>query len=50
MSVASSVARSDAEVPAGLTPVSAMEVASLLIDILTRGIGEGFVLITWKET
>ena len=43
------MARSDAEVPAGLTPVSAMEVVGLLINIFTGGTVEGFVLTTWKE-
>ena len=42
--------RSDADVVAGLTPVSAVEVVGLLMDILTRGSVGGFVLTSWKET
>ena len=44
--MASSVARSVADVVAGLTPVSAVEVVALLMEILTTGSAEGFVPTT----
>ena len=47
--MASSVARSVvASVVAGLTPVSAVEVIGLLMEILTGESAEGFVLTTYQ--
>ena len=43
------MARSDADVVTGLTPVSAVEVAGLLMDILTGGSVGGFVLMTCRR-